>query len=105
MNRIDEISKNLSDVREKISSAAIKAGRAPAEITLIAVTKTFPTTDLQILYDLGLREFGENRDQEAAKKVELLPSDITWHFQGGIQSNKLKSICSWASVIHSVDQY
>lgn len=105
MNRIDEISKNLSDVREKISSAAIKAGRAPAEITLIAVTKTFPTTDLQILYDLGLREFGENRDQEAAKKVELLPSDITWHFQGGIQSNKLKSICSWASVIHSVDLY
>ena len=51
-----------------------------------------------------MREFGENRDQEAAVKVGQLPADINWHFQGGIQSNKLKSITSWASCIHSVDQ-
>ena len=62
-------------------------------------------SDIQILYTLGLREFGENRDQEASIKAKALPKDINWHFQGGIQSNKLKSICNWASVIHSVDQF
>jgi hypothetical protein len=72
---------------------------------LIAVTKTFPVSDLEILYELGVRNFGENRDQEAAPKVGVLPADITWHFQGGIQSNKLKSISNWASVIHSVDKF
>jgi pyridoxal phosphate enzyme (YggS family) len=72
---------------------------------LIAVTKTFPVSDLEILYELGVRNFGENRDQEAAPKVGVSPADITWHFQGGIQSNKLKSISNWASVIHSVDKF
>ena len=72
---------------------------------MIAVTKTFPVSDLEILYELGVRNFGENRDQEAAPKVSALPADITWHFQGGIQSNKLKSISNWASVIHSVDKF
>jgi pyridoxal phosphate enzyme (YggS family) len=105
MNRADEIAGNFSQVKEKISVAAQGSGRDLAQLTLIAVTKTFPTTDLEMLYSLGIREFGENRDQEASVKAAQLPSDINWHFQGGIQSNKLKSICSWASVIHSVDQY
>ncbi|MGI9171121.1 MAG: YggS family pyridoxal phosphate-dependent enzyme [Candidatus Nanopelagicus sp.] len=105
MSRKDEILSNLELVKEKISAAAKAAGRAPSEITLIAVTKTFPNSDLEILYELGVRNFGENRDQEAAPKVDALPADITWHFQGGIQSNKLKSISNWASVIHSVDKF
>ena len=105
MSRKDQILSNLELVKEKISSAAQAAGRAPSEITLIAVTKTFPVSDLEILYELGVRNFGENRDQEAAPKVGVLPADITWHFQGGIQSNKLKSISNWASVIHSVDKF
>jgi len=71
---------------------------------LVAVTKTFPVSDIEILYSLGIRDFGENRDQEASEKVGLLPMDVRWHFQGQIQSNKLKSITSWASYIHSVDQ-
>lgn len=104
MSRKDQILSNLESVKEKISAAAQAAGRAPSEITLIAVTKTFPISDLEILYELGVRNFGENRDQEAAPKVGALPADITWHFQGGIQSNKLKSISTWASVIHSVDK-
>ena len=105
MSRKDQILSNLESVKEKISTAAQAAGRAPSEITLIAVTKTFPVSDLEILYELGVRNFGENRDQEAAPKVGALPADITWHFQGGIQSNKLKSISTWASVIHSVDEF
>jgi len=105
MSRKDQIHLNLELVKEKISAAAQAAGRSPSEITLIAVTKTFPVSDLEILYELGVRNFGENRDQEAAPKVGVLPADITWHFQGGIQSNKLKSISNWASVIHSVDKF
>jgi pyridoxal phosphate enzyme (YggS family) len=105
MSRKDQILSNLESVKEKISAAAQAAGRSPSEITLIAVTKTFPVSDLEILYELGVRNFGENRDQEAAPKVSALPADITWHFQGGIQSNKLKSISNWASVIHSVDKF
>ena len=105
MSRKDQILSNLELVKAKISTAAQAAGRAPSEITLIAVTKTFPVSDLEILYELGVRNFGENRDQEAAPKVGVLPADITWHFQGGIQSNKLKSISNWASVIHSVDKF
>jgi pyridoxal phosphate enzyme (YggS family) len=105
MSRKDQILSNLELVKERITSAAQAAGRSPSEITLIAVTKTFPVSDLEILYELGVRNFGENRDQEAAPKVSALPADITWHFQGGIQSNKLKSISNWASVIHSVDKF
>ena len=105
MSRKDQILSNLESVKEKISAAAQAAGRSPSEITLIAVTKTFPVSDLEILYELGVRNFGENRDQDAAPKVSALPADITWHFQGGIQSNKLKSISNWASVIHSVDKF
>jgi hypothetical protein len=104
MNRIDEIRTNLEKVNEQIKLAATKANRLSDEITLVVVTKTFPVSDIEILYSLGIREFGENRDQEGSEKVGLLPDDVKWHFQGQIQSNKLKSITSWASYIHSVDQ-
>ena len=104
MSRVDEISANLEKVNEQIKLAAASANRLSEDITLVAVTKTFPVSDIEILYSLGIRDFGENRDQEASAKVGLLPKDVRWHFQGQIQSNKLKSITSWASFIHSVDQ-
>ena len=104
MSRVDEISANLEKVNEQIKLAAASANRLPEDITLVVVTKTFPVSDIEILYSLGIRDFGENRDQEASAKVGLLPKDVRWHFQGQIQSNKLKSITSWASYIHSVDQ-
>lgn len=104
MSRVDEISGNLEKVKEQIKLAAASANRLSDDITLVAVTKTFPVSDIEILYSLGIRDFGENRDQEASAKVGLLPKDVRWHFQGQIQSNKLKSITSWASFIHSVDQ-
>ena len=69
----------------------------------MVVTKTFPVEDVRLLYDLGVREFGENRDQEGASKAPLLPHDARWHFQGQIQSRKLPSILSWARTVHSID--
>lgn len=101
MTRREEISQNLIDVQERIQIAAKKAGRNLEEIHLIAVTKGFPASDVAILKELGVNDFGENRDSDAAAKAALVSG--TWHFQGQIQSNKLKSICSWAQVIHSLD--
>ncbi len=101
--RGDFIAASLQGVKERIHIACHKAGRDPMEITLISVTKNFPASDVQILYDLGERNFGENRDQEAREKSAALPSDAIWHFQGQIQSKKLRSITGWADVIHSLD--
>ena len=95
MSRLDEISANLEIVKSKIAAVASHP------VTLIAVTKTFPVSDAQILQQLGVTDFGENRDSEGAEKSQLVVGK--WHFQGQIQSNKLKSITSWASVIHSLD--
>ena len=105
LDRKIEIAAKLTEVNERIASAAALAGRNASDIKLIVVTKTFPVTDLNYLYELGVRDFGENRDQEASEKVSLLAADINWHFQGQIQSNKLKSITSWAKYIHSIDQF
>jgi pyridoxal phosphate enzyme (YggS family) len=101
--RSQELSANLDSIRARIGAAVQGSGRSPDEVTLIAVTKTFPASDVQILYDLGVRDFGENRDQEASVKSLELPDDCRWHFQGQIQSNKLKSIAEWADVLHSID--
>jgi pyridoxal phosphate enzyme (YggS family) len=98
--RKDEIAQNLQEVKERINSAAKSVNRDPNEIQLIVVTKTFPISDIEILRDLGELNFGENRDQEAGPKAQTIPA--TWHFQGQIQSNKIKSICQWADVIHSI---
>jgi len=95
MNRIEEIEQNLQTVRANIAAVASHP------VTLIAVTKTFPVSDVKILKQQGIKEFGENRDAEGAEKSALVAGN--WHFQGQIQGNKLKSITSWASVIHSLD--
>ena len=73
-------------------------------VELIAVTKNFPISDLEILYSLGERQFGENRESELSLKAEALPEDINWHFQGTLQSNKLRAIVSVARYIHSLDE-
>jgi pyridoxal phosphate enzyme (YggS family) len=102
IDRRSEITSNLQAVRDEISKAVASAGRLLDEITLIAVTKTFPASDVEILRDLGITHFGENRDSDAAPKASTVAG--TWHFQGQIQSNKLKSITTWANVIHSLDE-
>ncbi|MEY3858207.1 MAG: hypothetical protein RL290_801 [Actinomycetota bacterium] len=102
IDRRSEITSNLQAVRDEISKAVASAGRSLDEIILIAVTKTFPASDVEILRDLGITHFGENRDSDAAPKASTVAG--TWHFQGQIQSNKLKSITTWANVIHSLDE-
>ncbi len=99
-DRKAEIAHNLQEVKERIIGAAKSVNRDPNEIELIVVTKTFPISDIEILRELGETNFGENRDQEAGPKAEIISA--TWHFQGQIQSNKIKSICQWADVIHSI---
>lgn len=92
-SRKEEISSSLNRIRSDIPSSA----------TLIVVTKTFPVSDVEILYELGERNFGENRDEEGNEKSEALPPDAIWHFQGNLQSNKIRSIVGWADFIHSLD--
>ena len=99
-SRKTEIAENLQEVKERVIQAARSVNRDPAEIHLIVVTKTFPITDIEFLLQFGVSDFGENRDQEAAPKAQSLAA--TWHFQGQIQSNKIKSISQWADVIHSI---
>jgi PLP dependent protein len=105
--RIAELSGRLTAVRERIGAACRAAGRDPGEVTLIAVTKTFPASDVRLLYGLGVRNVGENRDQEAAPKAaecaDLSP-ELTWHFIGQLQTNKAASVVRYAGVVHSVDR-
>jgi len=95
---------NIERKKEIADALASVRAEIPQHVTLIVVTKTFPASDVEILYGLGERNFGENRDSEGAEKSALLPDDAQWHFQGGIQSNKLRSIVTWSDYIHSLDE-
>lgn len=75
----------------------------PNEVTLVAVSKTKPSSDIQIAYNEGQRVFGENKVQELAEKYEVLPKDIEWHLIGHLQTNKVKYIAPFVSLIHAVD--
>ena len=100
-SRADEISARLANVVSRIIQTSHHVGRIAEEISLIVVTKTYPTSDIELLLELGVKNFGENRDAEGAKKSQVVPG--TWHFQGQIQSNKIGSISRWADVVHSLD--
>ncbi|MFG2072733.1 YggS family pyridoxal phosphate-dependent enzyme [Nonomuraea maritima] len=103
--RRDEIAAGLAEVDERIAAACRAVGRGRDEVTLIAVTKTRPAEDVRILAELGVRDVGENRDQEAAPKArELAGLPLTWHFVGQLQTNKVRSVVEYADVIHSVDR-
>lgn len=103
------ISQRLAEVRERIAAATKAAGRSASDVELIIVTK-FHSADLVVdLIDLGERNFGENKDQEAAPKSAAVSNmrpnvDINWHFVGQLQSNKVKSVLRYASSIHSLDR-
>ncbi|GAA1443973.1 YggS family pyridoxal phosphate-dependent enzyme [Nocardiopsis tropica] len=103
--RVEQVRANLAAVRARIEQACARAGRAPEEVSLVAVTKTYPADDVRILASLGVRDVGENRDQEAAPKAaETAGLDLTWHFVGQLQTNKARSVASYADVVHSVDR-
>lgn len=91
-SRKEELETNLREVEGEIASF---------HPTLIVVTKTYPVSDVEILHELGVRNFGENRSSEGIEKSAAI--DGTWHYQGEIQSKKIREILSWADCIHSLD--
>lgn len=97
------LEENLQEVEQKIQEACKKANRAREEVTLIAVSKTKPISMLKEVYDLGIRDFGENKVQELSEKYPQMPDDTTWHLIGHLQTNKVKQVIDKASLIHSVD--
>jgi pyridoxal phosphate enzyme (YggS family) len=106
VDRRHELAQNLSDVRARLSAACVAAGRDPGDVTLIAVTKTFPASDVLHLAALGVADIGENRDQEAATKAEQVAAagvDVRWHYIGQLQRNKARSVVRYAHLVHSVD--
>lgn len=92
-------------VEANIEKACRKAGRSRSEVTLIAVSKTKPVEMLREVYDLGQRDFGENKVQEMKDKIPQLPDDIRWHLIGHLQRNKVKYIAGTVAMIHSVDTW
>ena len=100
---IRTIGVRLQDVQNRIADAAARSGRNPDDVILLAVTKTFPLEVLKAAYGVGLRNFGENRVQEALEKMPQLPMDIRWHLIGQLQSNKINKMVGKFVLVHSVD--
>jgi hypothetical protein len=98
------IASNLAEIRERVARSATRAGRATEDITLIAVSKTFPSEAIRSAYELGLRHFGENRVQEwESKRAAVADLDSTWHLIGHLQSNKARRAASLFKRVDSVD--
>ncbi|MFJ8646648.1 YggS family pyridoxal phosphate-dependent enzyme [Streptomyces sp. NPDC093546] len=104
-DRKTQLAENLARVEERISAACAAAGRERDDVTLIVVTKTYPASDVRLLHELGVRHVAENRDQDAAPKAAACADlDLTWHFVGQLQTNKVRSVASYAHVVQSVDR-
>ena len=103
--RRQQLAAGLAAVRARIETACAEAGRDVEDVSLVVVTKFFPVSDLRLLADLGVRDVGENRHQEAeAKAAECADLDLVWHFVGGLQSNKAAAVAAYADVVHSLDR-
>lgn len=97
------ISSHLRQVQERIQCACNRSGRDTHEVTLIAVSKTKPLEALQLAYDCGVRDFGENKVQEILQKAPQMPKDTRFHMIGHLQRNKVRQVLPFVTMIHSVD--
>ncbi|WUH94003.1 YggS family pyridoxal phosphate-dependent enzyme [Streptomyces sp. NBC_00433] len=105
IGRGGQLAASLARVEQRIADACRDAGRDRKEVTLIVVTKTYPASDVRLLAGLGVREVAENRDQEAAAKAaDCADLSLSWHFVGQLQTNKVRSVVSYADHVHSVDR-
>lgn len=100
---MSQIENNLDAVRARISAAAGRAGRDPAGIRLVAVSKTHPFDAVRAAWDAGQKVFGESRVQEALAKIPLLPAGVEWHFIGHLQTNKIRRALPGFALFHGVD--
>lgn len=99
------LAERLNGVRAGVEDAAAQSGRAATDLTLVVVTKFHPASLVRDLVELGVRDFGENRHQDAAPKArELASLPLVWHFIGQLQSNKVRAVTEYASVLHSLDR-
>ena len=104
-NRLTQLADNLAAVNSRIDQACAAAGRDRSGVRLIVVTKTFPASDVHLLAELGVRDVGENRDQEAkAKWAACAQLPVRWHLIGQLQRNKVNSVLKWADVVQTVDR-
>ncbi|MGC0414854.1 YggS family pyridoxal phosphate-dependent enzyme [Embleya sp. AB8] len=100
-----ELAAGLAAVHGRIAAACTAAGRPREDVTLVVVTKTHPASDVRLLAGLGVRDVGENRDQEAAPKAAATEDlDLVWHYVGQLQTNKAKSVARYADLVHSMDR-
>ncbi len=100
-----ELAQNLAAVTERVGAACVAADRDPQGVTIVAITKTRPASDVELLADLGIRHVGENRDQEAREKADACAGlGLTWHFVGQLQRNKAASVARYADIVESVDR-
>lgn len=102
-SRQAELAANLAALEELISTACSQAGRDRSGVTVVAVTKTWPVSDAALLRDLGVTDLAENRDQDAKEKAAAIRG-VRWHFVGSVQTNKARSIATYAHVVQSVDR-
>lgn len=100
---MDTLAHRLNAIRERLRAAAARAGRDPAGIELMAVSKTFPVAAIQEAVDAGQTLFGENRVQEALAKIPALPAHLRWHLIGPLQSNKVRKILPHVEAVQSLD--
>jgi len=101
-----QLAASLAEVGERIDRACAEAGRPAGSVTLTAVTKTYPASDVLLLAGLGVTDVGENRDQEAAPKAARVRAEgveLRWHYIGQLQRNKARSVVAYADVVESVD--
>ncbi|MGZ6987698.1 MAG: YggS family pyridoxal phosphate-dependent enzyme, partial [Thermoanaerobaculia bacterium] len=103
MTRAEEIAARLADVRRRITAAAVRSGRLPESVLLVAVGKMHPLSDLLAAHAAGVRAFGENRVQEAEEKFPHLPPDAAGHLIGPIQSNKANRAAKVAAAVETID--
>jgi hypothetical protein len=95
---------SYQEVVARAAAAAARAGRSAEEVTVVAVSKAKPASDIEAVYAMGHRDFGENRAQEMAEKASRLPDDIRWHFVGGLQANKARLVRPMTHLLHSMDR-
>jgi hypothetical protein len=98
-----DLAENLNEIRRRIAKACLKAGRDPASVELIAVSKTFPAEMIREVMEADQRVFGESKLQEAESKMEALPGELHWQFIGRVQRNKVRKILTRFEVIHAID--